>query len=382
MSLRVAVDARALDLPYVRGQGIGRYTTALLEALGPVSRERGGELILLRAAGRSPSPFAGARSESSETLLRRPRLPERLAIPSEQLLLPRDLRRARAQVLHATSVFRAVPAPRIPWVVSLHDVIPLLFPDQYLRSGLLYRLMYATARRAGLILAPSRRAREDIVSELGVAPESVEVVPGAAGERFLPTPRDEGLLAELHITTPYVLYVGGLAESDPRKRVGALIDAFASWAGSGSRAETLVLTGRIGDAARPLRERARAIGARIVFTGFVPDERLPALYSGARCLVTASRYEGFDLPALEALACGTPVAAYRVGAHEEVAGPGALLVPDGQGEDLMVAVQRLCDDQALRERLAAAGMAHAAGFSWRRSAELTWSAYERVAGMP
>ena len=127
MSLRVAVDARALDLPYVRGQGIGRYTTALLEELVPVSRERGGELIVLRTADGSPSPFASAAFDGAETALRRPRLPERLAIPSEQLLLPRDLRRSRAQVLHATSIFRAVPAPRIPWVVPLHDVIPLQF---------------------------------------------------------------------------------------------------------------------------------------------------------------------------------------------------------------------------------------------------------------
>ena len=214
-----------------------------------------------------------------------------------------------------------------------------------------------------------------------MAAESVEVIPGAAAERFRPTPVDQALLGELGITVPYVLYVGGLAESDPRKRVEDLIDGLASWAGSGRRSEMLVLTGRLGDAADPLRERARATGAPIVFTGFVPDERLPALYSGARCLVTASRYEGFDLPALEALACGTPVAAYRVGAHEEVAGPGALLVEEGQTEDLMVAVQRLCDDGGLRERLAAAGIEHAAGFSWRRSAELTWAAYERVAGV-
>src|SRR3954470_24747433 len=159
MSLRVTVDARALDLPYLRGQGIGRYTAALVEALEPVSRERGGSLTVLRSAGGSPSPFAaGGERDGSVLRLRRPRLPESLAIPAEQLLLRRDLRRAQAQVLHATSPFRAVPAPGVPCVLSLHDVIPLLFPEDYLRSGILYRLMYATARRARLILAPSRRA--------------------------------------------------------------------------------------------------------------------------------------------------------------------------------------------------------------------------------
>ena len=383
MSLRVAVDARALDIPYLRGQGIGRYTAGLLDALQPVSRERGGSVTMLRAAGGAPSPFSDASpSDGSVVPVRRPRLPERLAIPAEQLLLPRDLRRAGAQVLHATSPFRAVPAPGVPWVLTLHDVIPLLFPEQYLRSGMLYRLMYATARRAALILAPSGQARQDILNELGLAPESVRVVPGAAADRFRPTPPSDALLAALGIEPPYLLYVGGLAASDPRKRVDGLIEAIAAWGAAGDRPETLVLTGRLGDASRPLRERARRIGARVRFTDFVPDQDLPALYTGAACLVTASSYEGFDLPALEALACGTPVAAFRVGAHEEVAGPGALLAEDGDMGGLIGAVERLCDDSELRERLSRAGREHASQFSWRRSAGLAWDAYEQAAGMP
>lgn len=382
MTLRVAFDARALDLPYLRGQGIGRYTAALIEALGPMSRERGGELVIMRT-GQGPGPFATAKAASGPLVLplRRPSLPEQLALPAEQLLLPRDLRRVKAQVLHSSSIYRAVVAPGLPWVVALHDVIPLLFRSEYMRTGILYRLMYAAARRASLILTVSHQARADIVARLEVAPESVVVVPGAAHPRFRPIPPEESLLAELGIEAPYVLYVGGLAERDPRKGVAGLIDGFAAWARTEGRPETLVLTGRVGDAARSLRERADATGARIVFSGFVPDERLPALYSSASCLVTASRYEGFGLPALEALACGTPVAAYRVGAHEEVAGPGALLVDYGDLVGLMRSVQRLCDDPRLRASLAEAGRAHAATFSWRRSAELTWAAYERARGM-
>jgi glycosyltransferase involved in cell wall biosynthesis len=379
MSLRVAVDARALDLPYLRGQGMGRYTASLIEALIPVSQERGGELVLMRTAGGAASPFASSASGPAPFSLRRPRLPERLAIPIEQVLLPRDLRRIDADLLHCTAMYRAAPSPGRPWVLSLHDVIPRLFRQEYLRTGLHYRLMYATARRADLILTVSERSRADIVTELGVPRTRVEVVPGAAGERFRPTQADPGLLHGLGITGPYVLYVGGLAEHDPRKRVAELIEAFAAWSTSERRRETLVLTGRLGPAARRLRDQARRTRASIVFTGFVPDDALPALYSDAGCLVSASRYEGFDLPALEALACGTPVAAHRVGAHEEVAGPGALLVDDGDTAALMQAVQTLCDDPELRARLGAAGQAHAAGFSWRRSAELTWAAYERVA---
>jgi glycosyltransferase involved in cell wall biosynthesis len=379
MTLRVALDARALDLPYLRGQGIGRYTAALLDALGPVSRERDGELVVMRTGGAS-SPFAeeGPGPQVESWRVWRPDVPDWLAIACEQPLLRWDLRRTRAQVLHSSSIYRAVPAPGLPSVVALHDVIPLLFPKDYMRSGLLYRLMYATARRADLLLTVSERARRDIVAHLDVAPESVVVVPGAAHARFRPTPPGAELLGRLGFPLSYVLYVGGLAEHDPRKGVEELIDAFAAWSAAQGRGETLVLTGRLGGAAGPLRDRVRRTGARVVFTGFVPDEELPALYSGASCLVTCSRYEGFGLPALEALACGTPVAAYRVGAHEEVAGPGALLVDEGKTDALMLAVQVLSDHSDLRTRLAETGRAHAARFSWRRSAELTWEAYERV----
>ncbi|MDQ3644403.1 MAG: glycosyltransferase, partial [Actinomycetota bacterium] len=134
-----------------------------------------------------------------------------------------------------------------------------------------------------------------------------------------------------------------------------------------------------GPTGETLRARAERAGVGAVFTGFVADEDLPALLSGASCFVTASRYEGFGLPALEAIACGTPVVAFDVGAVPEVAGPGCLAVRDGDGDALMRAVARVCDDSALRRRLSTEGLAHARRYSWRRTAELTWQAYEHVA---
>ena len=127
---------------------------------------------------------------------------------------------------------------------------------------------------------------------------------------------------------------------------------------------------------------ARRSAPGVVAAGFVPDEDLPALYSGAECLVTASRYEGFGLPALEALACGTPVVAHDAGAIAEVAGPGALLAPAGDTAALMAAAGRICDEPELRAKLSEAGRRHAAGFSWRAAAEATWEVYESVATLP
>ncbi len=386
--LRVAVDARPLDIPYLRSQGIGRYAHGLLGPLAEVAAERGGELVLLREPTAEPAAFAhaagaagpaGAPPPVATRHLRRPRLPARLADWPEHLLLPLDLRRTGAQLLHALSLYRTAVRPGLPSVMTMHDVIPLMWPDEYVRTGLKYRALYAAARRARLLLAVSEAARRDILAHLDVEPGRVLTVHEAADERFAPAdPR--GVRERLDLQGPYVLYVGGLSSPDPRKNAAGLIDAFERWRAACGREETLVLAGQLGAAGEELRTRAERSRAKVLFAGFVPDEELPGLYSGASCFVTASCYEGFGLPALEAISCATPVAAFDAGAVPEVAGPGALLAPPGDLEALMGAVGRICDDHFLRRRLAAKGREHARGFSWRRTAELTWAAYERATG--
>ena len=229
-----------------------------------------------------------------------------------------------------------------------------------------------------MLIAVSEAARRDVVTHLKIDPARVTVVHEAADERFRPV--DPSPIRRRHgLEGPYVVYVGGLTGPGPRKGTDGLLDAFARWSRERGRTETLVMIGRLGEEGPRLAAQARRTGARIRFTGFVPDEELPGLYAGASCLVTASRYEGFGLPALEAISCGTPVAAYDVGAIPEVAGGGALLVADGKVDELLLAVERLCDDSGLRGRLAQAGLAQAGRFSWRRTAERTWEVYERVA---
>ena len=329
--MRVSVDARPLDLPGFRDQGIGRYARDLLGPLAGVAEERGGELVRLHAAD-----------------LRR----------------PGALRRAGADVHHALSLHGARLRPGVAMVVTMHDVAPLQWPEDHLRTGLKHRLRYRAVRRAAAVICDSQAAARDVTGHLELDPARVTVIAAAANERFAPVER------RVDIDAPYVLYVGSL--DDPRKQVGALVEAFAAWKRAEGREQSLVLAGRGSAPSAP----------GVVAAGFVPDEDLPALYSGAECLVTASRYEGFGLPALEALACGTPVVAYDAGAIPEVAGPGALLAPAGDGAALMAAVGRVCDEPELRAKLSDAGRRHAAGFSWRAAAEATWDVYESVATLP
>jgi alpha-1,3-rhamnosyl/mannosyltransferase len=273
-------------------------------------------------------------------------------------------------------MYRLPLVPGATTVVTMHDVIPLMHPGQ-LRTGVVHGLLYAAVRRADRIVAVSEAGRRDLVAHLGIPAERVDVVYEAAAPRFAPTEPGD-VARRLGIAEPFVLHVGG---ADPRKNLGALIDAFATWAGERSRPEMLVLAGPVRDGERAdLEGRVRASGGRVRHLGFVAEVDLPALYSAARCLVMPSSYEGFGLPALEALACGTPVAAYDTGALVEVAGPGALLVADGAMAELLGAVERLCDDAELQNRLAAAGRAHARTFSWRRAAEGTWESYARAQG--
>jgi glycosyltransferase involved in cell wall biosynthesis len=290
------------------------------------------------------------------------------------VLLPLDLRRAGAGLHHSLSPYRSAVWPGLPFVMTIHDVIPLIWPDEYLRSGAVHRMLYRAARRARVLLAVSEATRRDAIAHLGADPARVRVVPEAAGERFAPA--DPGpVRARLALEGPYVLWMGGLDPPDPRKDVPGLVAEFARWRTREERRETLVLAGRIGEGARELERRARE-GVR--FVGFVPDEDLPGLLSGAACLLSASRYEGFGLPALEAISCGTPVVTFDGGAVPEVAGAGGLAVPVGDHAALLTAVGEVCDDAGLRARLSTEGRRHAAGYSWRRTAELTWDAYEQA----
>ena len=381
--LRVAVDARPLDIDLFSTQGIGRYAHGLLGPLQEVAAERGGELVMLRHATRRDRPsglaYGGDLDRGAvQRQVRRPPVPGRLADLPEQVLLPLDLRRTGAQVAHALSIYRAAVWPGVPTVMTMLDVVPLMWPELYLRTGLMHRMLYRAARRARLLLAISDTVRADVISHLGVDPERVVTVPLAADAAFAPADPAPAL-ERLGLSGPYLLYVGGLAAPDPRKDVEGLVDAYARWRREEGRAETLVLAGRPGAAARALEARARAAGAPVVIAGFVPDPELPALMSGAACLVSASRYEGFGLPALESIACGTPVVSFDAGAVPEVAGPGCLVVAGGDTGELMRAAGRICDDPALRARLSEEGRRHARRFSWERTAELTWQAYERAA---
>ncbi len=241
-------------------------------------------------------------------------------------LVETHLPRAGApDVYHSPWIDGSQLRPAVPMVVTLHDLIPLKRPGEYLRSGVRFKLRYLAVQRATRVIVPTQTVADDAMAMLGLSPERVAVVSEAADPVFHPRAPDEiAAVRERYGLPPeYLLWVGGLQTPDPRKRVAALARA--------RRELPLVLVGATGHWAREL--------ADVTLTGLVPDAELAAIYSGAHAVVYPSDDEGFGLVPVEALACGTPVAACDIPALREVLGPRASFTPAGDLEALIRAAE-------------------------------------------
>jgi glycosyltransferase involved in cell wall biosynthesis len=334
--VKVALDTRVLADPALADRGIGRYVRELAGAL----------------------PAAGVEVEALRDL-RRPWAPGRVAEGWDHLLLGRDARAAGADLLHSPSVDGATVRPGLPYVVTLHDLVPLKQPSRYLRTGLKHRLRYAAVRGASRVIVPTRAVADEAADLLGL--ERVDVVAEAPAAPFRPVAAPRGLLARLRLPERFLLWVGGLDPPDPRKGVEEL----ARRAAAGD-SPPLVLAGRHEGATATL-----AAEGRVVLAGRVDDDELAALYSAADALVLPSSDEGFGLTPHEALACGTPVAAYALPALAETlsANPAVRLVPPGDLDALLAAAGELAGTEA-----------SGSGRTWADVARETVAVYERAVG--
>ncbi|MEO9119909.1 MAG: glycosyltransferase family 1 protein [Solirubrobacteraceae bacterium] len=257
----------------------------------------------------------------------------------------------RCDVFHSPWLDGAMLRCPVPMVVTLHDLIPLKRRSEYLRSGLRFRLRYLAVQRASRVIVPTAVVAEDARAELGLSPDRVVVIPEAPAPAFHPRGADEVAAVRERYTLPedYLLWVGGMRVPDPRKRVAALARA--------RRRLPLVLVG-------PTSRWARELPG-VQLTGTVDDDELAAIYTAAHALVFPSDDEGFGLPPIEALACGTPVAACDVPALREVLADRVALSPV---DDLDALVR---DAEAL-DRPAPPTPA----WSWEDAARETWGVYE------
>jgi len=365
--MRVGINTLFLDRP---GTGSGQYTRHLLEALEKVDPANE---YLLFSPGPAPRTFA-IRNLSEN----------RAKLWFEQVSFPRACR--HLDLAHVP-YFASPLFPMVPTVVTVHDLIPLILPA-YRGSPLvrLYtRLVAAAARKAEAIITVSQASERDIVRYLHIPPERIHVTYEAAGEAFQPVEGEAQLAAirqEYALPERYLLYLGGF---DQRKNLSALLRAFALLVNRQPQAR-LVIAGQLPGRDSPLfPDPRRLVGElgleeRVIFTGWVPEEDKPALLSGAAAFVFPSLYEGFGLPAAEALACGTPVVASNRSSLPEVVGEGGILVEPTDAEALAEAMEALLVDDALRAELRQKVLAQAAKFSWKQTALETLAVYRKAVG--
>lgn len=272
-------------------------------------------------------------------------------------------------------------------LVTVHDVFPSKVPELQSRRD---RLVLTTALerrsvgRCSHFVADSSSTRDDLVELFGVAPERITVVPlGIDHARFHPVDDPERLAAvrRAHgIPERFVLYVGSLYS----RKIGNLLPAFArvTERPAGRDLALVVVGGRAESSAshQPVHEQVRALGLadRVIFTGPVPDDHVPALMSAATLFAYVSFYEGFGLTPLEAMACGAPVVTSNLSSIPEVVGDGAMQVDPHDTGAIAEAMAGLLDDDAARHELAERGRARAATFSWGRTTRETLAVYRRL----
>ncbi|MGW8321095.1 MAG: glycosyltransferase family 4 protein [Thermodesulfobacteriota bacterium] len=377
---RFSLDIRPLQMSS-RYQGTGVYGYNLVRHLMKIDAENEYFLFQTRKSPWRELPYPS--NFRSFPVRRFYEQDQRFAPFLDPILSPLDLVRLRPDLHHAFSIHYVpwrLPCPR---VVTILDVIPLVFAEHYTQTGLKHRMLYRFARGADHILTLSEHARRDVHRLLRIPLDRITVTHEAADDRFQPAD-DPALVEEvIHkygIRRPYILYVGGFTKWDPRKNVKHLVEVFRELRAEGAREVRLVLAGKLGDYSRALMQEMGGLdpASGVVFTDYVDDADLPSLYNGARCFVFPSAYEGFGLPVLEAISCGTPTVAYRNSSIPEVVGDAGILIDDRQPGQLLEAIRTLLASDALVGELRAKGLDQAKRFRWEDTARKTLAVYRDV----
>ena len=384
--MKIAIDARWI---FPELSGIGLYTQELIRALAQLDQQN--EYVLLFQQPETQRRVVAYTGLKDTPNFRTELVPFGIFSLANQIRLPGLLRRWGADVFHSPNYmipFHAFPRRErhTRCVVTIHDLIPLLFPEWTPRAKktkllpVFRRLIQAVAARADAILTVSKASRCDILRVFPI-PENrahkVVVVPNGVASEYRPstvprTPCDKKT----------ILYVGRF---DPYKNVVGLLAAVELLRREMPGAVRLVIAGspdpRYPEATNFARQHG--LEADIEWRGYISGQQLVEAYQQADVFVLPSRYEGFGLTVLEAMACGTPVVCSNVSSLPEVAGDAALLVAPDAAADMAQAIRRIMAEPGLAAVLRAKGLQRAAGFSWRHTAELTLRAYaSSVKGEP
>jgi len=375
--IHIGLNAHLLSLAETyRGAGINRYIHNLLTHLPLVDPDNRYTVFL-----------GDRRFTSSDLALKLSRLPTHKPVVRifwEQAVQPFALKKEGVDLLHALAFVTPLLSP-CPSVVTIYDLGFLLYPESFKRSKRFYLSLFTrlSARRARRIIAISESTKRDVVHLLGVSPERVEVIYCGIEGAFHPMPQDQvaAFRSKRGLPERFILFVGTI---EPRKNLTTLLEAYAMLRRDVRDQEIgnlhLVIGGAKGWFYQDVFARVEELGleGEVMFPGYIPAGELPLWYNAAELFVYPSLYEGFGLPPLEAMACGTPVVASNTSALPEVVGEAGLTVDPLDVEGLAEAMRRVLGDEAFRQEMRERGLRRAEGFSWTKTAQETVQVYRRA----
>lgn len=384
----VAINAQLVSFSHTyRNAGVSRFTYGLLDGLSALPDDAAPDQRYLAYINRAEAESAhagplGARPRLSLEAARADTAHPARRVAWEQATLPGLLRAAGAEVFH--SPVNVLPA-RVPCasVVTVHDLAFYRYPAYFRPARRYYQQVFtrASARRATLVVAVSESTRRDLIEFTGVAPERVRVIPPAIADDFRPA-ADPGAVAAFRarhgLPARYILFLGTL---EPRKNIPLLVEAYARLRAEVPDAPRLVIAGAKGWYFQSIFERVRSLGLEeaITFAGYVAREEQPMWYAGAELFVYPSVYEGFGLPVVEALACGTPTITSSVSSLPEAAGNVALTVDPSDASALAYSMRSVLSDPLQRAQMSVEGPRWAATFDVARMARAYTAVYEEAA---
>jgi glycosyltransferase involved in cell wall biosynthesis len=370
--MRIGLDAIPLATPRT---GVGHYTFELARHLALVAPEHSFQLV-------SPFPFDPPIEDED--------LPDNLKAIRPQVGpwrrrwfavgLPMYVKQSALDLFHGTNY--DIPLwSKSPSVLTIHDLSLLLYASTHVgrlvRRGR-FRLPIM-ARRAAAIITPSQAVKREVGQYLKVNPSKLFVIPEASRSVFYPVQSDESaeVLRRFKIEDNFILFVGTI---EPRKNLATLLQAFEEVLRHTQLKPQLVVAGKVGWLSDKLFSRVGESDAadRLIFTGYLGDDDLRALYSSCSAFVYPSLYEGFGLPVLEAMACGAPVVTSDIPSLTETAGGAARLVAPRDAQALAQNLVDLLENESERKYLSQAGLEHSRNFSWENAARATLDVYSEV----
>lgn len=372
--MRIGIDARLYSTRYT---GIGRYVKELIDHLLEIDQEN--EYILFF----NDPEYAAYLPPNARVSKRRVRA-DHYSL-AEQTSFVSDLNREELDLAHFTHFNMPVLYKR-PAVVTIHDLSISKFPEMMKRKGVLQRMAYTytiknAVKVAKRVICISENTKEDAISMLGTDVQKIRVIYEGVAAEFQPI-TDATKLADiqkrLNITKPFILYVGNFRI---HKNLETLIRAFNLVRNRHGLDGQLVLAGDASQAGPEIEQAIHSLGldAHVLRPGYVADEDLPALYSAARVFAFPSRYEGFGLPPLEAMACGTPVVAANTSSIPETLGDAALFTAAEDADEFAAQLAKAFGEESVRTDLRARGLARVKRFSWRKMAEEVLAVYKEAA---